>query len=275
MRHSVSSQKQNRSASEPPPRATTMTSTAPVAARSCSGGGDPRRGVAILDRRERPHEAALPAAAPQAGEDVVAGLAALAGDDADRARQRRARQPLLRREQALGVERLAQPVELGEQVALAGDAQRRDREGERRRRRAAAGVVVQAARDDDLRAVGERALAEPQRVEVVAPHRARHRPVAVAQLEVDLRPAHAQVPDLAEELHARALAQELAQLGGIRAHAVGPRQGAAVDPRGARLRLGHRALQSRFRGAGSAGVDARRPASYRRACCTSVEGRPR
>ena len=31
-------------------------------------------------------------------------------------------QPLLRREQALGVQRAAQPVELGEQVALAGDA---------------------------------------------------------------------------------------------------------------------------------------------------------
>ena len=32
-------------------------------------------------------------------------------------------QRLLRREQPLGVERLAQPVELREQVALAGDAQ--------------------------------------------------------------------------------------------------------------------------------------------------------
>ena len=34
------------------------------------------------------------------------------------------REQLLRLEQALGVERLAQAVELGEQVALAGDAQR-------------------------------------------------------------------------------------------------------------------------------------------------------
>ena len=40
VRHSVSSQKQKRSASEPPPRATTMTSTSPVAARSCSARGD-------------------------------------------------------------------------------------------------------------------------------------------------------------------------------------------------------------------------------------------
>jgi hypothetical protein len=81
---------------------------------------------------------------------------------------------------------------------------------------------------------------------VVAPHRAGHGAVAVAQLEVDLRAAHAQVPHLAEELHARALAQEVAQLRGVGAHAVGARQRAAVDPCGTRLRLGHRAAKSRF-----------------------------
>ena len=50
--------------------------------------GDPRRGVAVLDRREGPHDPPGPAAAAQSGEDVVARLAALAGDDADRARER-------------------------------------------------------------------------------------------------------------------------------------------------------------------------------------------
>ena len=100
------------------------------------------------------------------GEHVVARLAALAGDDADRARQRRPGEQLLRLEEALGVERLAQPVELGEQVALAGDPQARDGERERRRRGPAADVVVQPAADDDLRAVAQRALAEAQQVEV-------------------------------------------------------------------------------------------------------------
>ena len=148
-------------------------------------------------------------------------------------------QALLRLEQALGVERLAQPLELGEQVALAGDAQPGDRERERRRRRAAAEVVVQPAGDHDLRAVGERALAEAQRVEVGAPHRARQRAVGVAQLEVDLHPAHAQVPDLAEQLHARALAQVVAQPRRVVPDAVWPGQAAAVDPGGRGQALGH------------------------------------
>ena len=215
VRQSVSSQKQKRSASDPPPRATTITSTSPQAARSCSAivirGAAWRSCTGANAHTSRPCQPRR----RESGEDVVARLAALAGHDADRARQRRTRQQLLRREQPLGVERLAQLVELREQVALAGDPQRRDRKRERRRRRAAAGVVVKAAGDDDLRPVGERALAERERVEVVAPHRARHGAVGVAQLEVDLRPAEAQVPDLAEELHARALAQELAQLGGV------------------------------------------------------------
>ena len=84
---------------------------------------DRRGGVAVLHRRERPHDPPGPAAAAQPGQHVVARLAALAGDDADRARQRRARQPLLRLDQALGVQRAAQPLDLGQQVALAGQPQ--------------------------------------------------------------------------------------------------------------------------------------------------------
>jgi hypothetical protein len=60
-----------------------------------------------------------PPAPLQAGEHVVARLAALGGDHADRPRQRASRQRLLRREEPLPGEQLAQPVELGEQVALA------------------------------------------------------------------------------------------------------------------------------------------------------------
>ncbi len=79
--------------------------------------------MAVLHRGERPDEAAGPAAAAQPREDVVAGLAALAGDDPDRPRHRRPRERLLWLEQAPGVQHLAQAVELGEQVALAGDPQ--------------------------------------------------------------------------------------------------------------------------------------------------------
>ena len=123
VRQSVSSLNAKRSASEPPPRATMITSTSSIAARSCSAAGDGGRGAAVLHRRERPDEAPAPAAAVQAGEDVVARLAALAGDDPDRARERGQRQRLLREEEALGLQAPAQVGELGEQVALAGDAQ--------------------------------------------------------------------------------------------------------------------------------------------------------
>ena len=67
-------------------------------------GGDRGRGMPVLDRRKRPHDPAGPAAAMQPGEHVVAGLAPLAGDDADRPRQERSRQPLLGLEQAVSGE---------------------------------------------------------------------------------------------------------------------------------------------------------------------------
>ena len=80
------------------------------------------RGVAVLHGREGPDHAAAPAAAAQPGQDVVAGLAALAGHHADRAREARARQRLLRREEPLGGQPPAQELELGQEVALAGEA---------------------------------------------------------------------------------------------------------------------------------------------------------
>ena len=66
------------------------------------------------------------------------------------------RQELLGLEQALGVELLAQPLDPREQVALAGDAQVGDVEGEGRGGGRAAGVVVAAAGDHHLHALGRR-----------------------------------------------------------------------------------------------------------------------
>ena len=178
---------------------------------------DRRRRVAVLDRRERPHHPPGPAAAAQPCEDVAARLAALAGDHADAARQGRSRQALLGLEEALGRQRAAQRLELGEQVALAGRPQSADREGERRRRRARARVVVGAAGDDDLGAVGQGARGQPERLERVAPHRAGHGALGVAQLEPHPRAPQAQAEHLAEQLDAGALSQLVAQLGRVRA----------------------------------------------------------
>ncbi len=116
-------------------------------------GRDQRGGVTVLHRGERPHEPAGPAAPAQTGEHVVAGLALLAGDDADGARKRRALEALLRLEQAVGGEPAPQPLELDEQVALARDPQLGDGERERRGGRGAARVVVAAAAGHDAHPV--------------------------------------------------------------------------------------------------------------------------
>ena len=90
-------------------------------------GRDRRRGAPVLDRREGPDDRPRPAAALEAGEQVAPGGAALGGDDADRLRQRRARQLLLQLEQALGPQLLAQRLEPGQEVALAGEPDVRSR----------------------------------------------------------------------------------------------------------------------------------------------------
>ena len=104
-----------------------------------------------------------------------------------------------------------------------------DSEGEVRRGLRAARVVVAAARHDHLRAVGQRLGPELQRLELVAPHRARHRAALVAQLEVHARAARPEVPHLAEQLHARERAQPVAQLRGV---ACRPGTGRAAARRG-------------------------------------------
>ena len=118
---------------------------------------DPRRRVAVLHRRVGPDDAARPAAAlerrdadPRRALPLFAQTIPIVRGSSARA------QRALAVEQAVGGERLAAALDLREQVALAGDAERRDREAERGRRARAAGVVVAAALDDHLRAVGER-----------------------------------------------------------------------------------------------------------------------
>ena len=109
----ASRRRARRSPPRPPPRPARSASARTIAGaawRSCTGA-------------KRPHQPPRPAAARERGEHVVAGLAALAGDHADRARQQRPRELLLALEQALGVELLAQALDAREQVALAGDAQ--------------------------------------------------------------------------------------------------------------------------------------------------------
>ena len=214
VRHSVSSQNANRSASEPPPRATTITSTSSHAARSCSARRDRRA------RRGGPARARTPtrAAPPSRGGAGPASTSSRALPDSP------VTTPMQRGSVGRGsafcgsnspsaCELAAQLLELGEQVALAGHAQPRDREGERRRRGPRARVVVAPARDDHLRAVGQRP--EPQLVEVLAPHRARQRAGGVAQLEPHLRPPGLEPEHLAEHLHLREPAQPVAQRGRV------------------------------------------------------------
>ena len=76
--------------------------------RSCTGAN------AQTSRPAQPRRAS-------AGDEVLARLAGLGADDADRARQQHARQRALAVEQAVGGERAAAPLDLREQVALAGD----------------------------------------------------------------------------------------------------------------------------------------------------------
>ena len=155
-------------------------------------------------------------------------------------------------------ELLAQPRQLGEQVAFARDPQVADREGEGRRGGAAAGVVVGTARHDDLGAVGERPGVQAELLEVLAPHRARHGADRVAQLEVDAHPALAEVPHLAEQLHPRPLAQLVAQHRRVAADR--ERAGAARCPGSPRGRgPAPQATRSRAASASSRTVAARSP----------------
>ena len=241
VRHSVSSQNANRSASEPPPRATTIASTSAQAARSWSArviaGAAWRSWTGANAHTTRPRQPRR----SSAGQQVVARLAVLAAHHADRAREGRPVELLLVREQPFAVKRPAQLLELRQQVALAGDPEPRHGEREGGGGRARAGVVVAAAGRHDLHAVGQRA--EPERVEVGPPHRARQRARAVAQLEPHLRAAGLEGDHLAEHLHAREAAQLVAQRGCIVADRPRAGERGAGDSGGARG-LWHGALRT-------------------------------
>ena len=204
MRHSVSSLNASRSATEPPPRATTTTSTSGRAASPVSARAIARRGAAVLHRGERPHDASRPSRggadrrARRRGPCRVSPVTTPID-----ARQRRPGQRLLRLEQSLVGEHASQTLDLGEQVALAGEPERGHGEGERRGRRRGPRVEVAPARHDDPGAVGEAALWQAERVEIRPPHGARQRTAGVAQLEVDPAACRPQAADLAEELDAR------------------------------------------------------------------------
>ena len=167
---------------------------------------DRGRRVAILHRGEAPHQPPRPAATGKRGEDVVARLAALAGDHADRAGEQRQAQALLALEQPLPVERLAQTVDPREQVSHAGHAQVADGEGEAGGGGGAAGVEVAAAGHHHLHALLRRpagaVAAGDDRLPVLQPDGAGDRARGVAQLEVDARAGRTQVDELADELHA-------------------------------------------------------------------------
>ena len=161
--------------------------------------GDRAGGAAVLDRCVGPDDRPAPAAALEPGEQVGAGGRGARGDDADRLRDRGPRQGGLGLEQALGLELSPRAVELGEQVALAGEPDVGGAERERGRGGLRAGVVVGAAGDHDLGAVLERALGEPELVEVGVPDRARGGAVGVAELEVGRGARGAEVEDLADQ----------------------------------------------------------------------------
>jgi hypothetical protein len=106
---------------------------------------------------------------------------------------------------------------------------RRHAEAETRRGSRAARIEVATARDYDLGPVAQVLGSHPALVEVVAPHRARDRPVAVTQLEVDLRPvADPRVREFADQRDARERAQLIAQRPGVAANLVRSRE--ARDP---------------------------------------------
>ncbi len=109
---------------------------------AAQSAGDRGRGAAILHRCVGPDDRPAPAAALEPGEQVGAGGALAGGDDADRLRQRRAGESGLGFEQALGLKLSPRGVELGKQVALAGEPDVGGAKGEARRGGLRAGVVV-------------------------------------------------------------------------------------------------------------------------------------
>ena len=101
-------------------------------------------------------------------------------------------------------------------------------EGKAGRGLATARVVVGPAGDHHLGAVAQRALRQAGFLQVVEPDRARHRTLAVAQLEVGLDLAAADPRHLADQQDPRPFAQLLLKLAGVATDREGTRK---VRPR--------------------------------------------
>ena len=245
MRQSVSSQKHSRSASEP--RRARRSRRPPVRrrrGRRARGRSPARRGG------PGPARSPTPGARPSRGalerrEDVVARLALLRGDHADRARQQRAGRSFCGSSRPSASSCLRRRSIRASRSPSPATRRSADGEGEARRGGGAAGVVVAAAGHDDLHALGGCATGTgDHHVPVPAPGGAGQRAGGVAQLEVDARPRGAQVDQLADDLHAREGAQLRAQRARVLAHRERPRE-AAVGDAGVRLLEPRRARPQR------------------------------
>ena len=209
MRHSVSSQKHSRSASEPPPRATIATSTsadrrevAERAARSPArrGGPGPARS-AHTSRPAQPRRASAASTSSRALPLSPVITPIVRGSSGRGSRFWRSSSPsassCLRR-RSIRASRSPSP-------ATRRSCTAKEKPG---RGGGAARVVVAAAGDDHLHALARRAArARDHRLPVRRARRARDRAGGVAQLEVHARARRPQVDELADQLHARERAQ--------------------------------------------------------------------
>ena len=122
VRQSVSSQKAQRSARLPPPRVTTIASTCGCAARSWIAAVIAGAAWRSCTGAKAQTTVPRPAAPLEPGQQVATGGAALRRDDADRLRQQRPPQLPLQLEEPLRLELLAQRLQPGQQIPLAGQA---------------------------------------------------------------------------------------------------------------------------------------------------------
>ena len=148
----ASSENGSRSSTEPPPRATTITSTAGSRSSDLHRLDHLAGGVHALHRGVLHGEAHAGPAAPPVLEHVALGCGVLRRDQADVARQERQRPLALLGEESLGGQQLAPPLEPGQQLALTDQPDLAHGE----RERAPVGVERRLGVADDLRALDQR-----------------------------------------------------------------------------------------------------------------------
>ena len=148
-RTSPSSENGSRSSTEPPPRATTMTSTSGSRSSDLDRLDHLAGGVHALHRGVLHGEVHAGPAPPPVLQDVALGGGVLSRDQPDVARQERQRALALLGEQSLGREQLAPSLEAGQQLTLTDEADLAHGE----RERAPVGVERRLGVTDDLRAL--------------------------------------------------------------------------------------------------------------------------